>query len=275
MASSAGAGGFAELKQKMRATWMAGDFGEIARLNERGAEEFVARLSLKPGMKVLDVACGTGNQSIPAARTGATVTGLDLAPNLLEQARKRAEAEGLKIDFIEGDAEKLPQSAGEFDVVLSMFGAMFAPRPEAAASELMRVCRPGGLIAMGNWTPGGFVGQMFKISARHVPPPPGVPSPLLWGDESVVAERFGPRAEVQATKRELMFDHPFGPAETVAFFRKYFGPTQIAFARLDAAGQKALADDLTNHWAAHNEGDAHHTVTKAEYLEVHARIARA
>ncbi|MHB8524650.1 MAG: class I SAM-dependent methyltransferase [Candidatus Acidiferrales bacterium] len=272
---SSAAGGFAELKQKMRATWMAGDFGEIARLNERGAEEFVARLSLKPGMKVLDVACGTGNQSIPAAKTGATVTGLDLAPNLLEQARKRAEAEGLKVEFIEGDAEKLPQSAGEFDVVLSMFGAMFAPRPELVASELMRVCRPGGLIAMGNWTPGGFVGQMFKITARHVPPPPGVPSPLLWGDESVVAERFGPRAEVQATKRELMFDHPFGPAETVAFFRKYFGPTQMAFARLDAAGQKALADDLTNHWTVHNEGDANHTVTKAEYLEVHARIARA
>ncbi|MHB8541621.1 MAG: class I SAM-dependent methyltransferase [Candidatus Acidiferrales bacterium] len=272
---SSAAGEFAELKQKMRATWMAGDFGEIARLNERGAEEFVARLNLKPGMKVLDVACGTGNQSIPAARTGAVVTGLDLAPNLLEQARKRAEAEGLKVEFIEGDAEKLPQGAGEFDVVLSMFGAMFAPRPEVVASELMRVCRPGGLIAMGNWTPGGFVGQMFKISARHVPPPPGVPSPLLWGDESVVAERFGPRAEVQATKRELIFDHPFSPAETVAFFRKYFGPTQMAFARLDAAGQKSLADDLTNHWSVHNEGDAHHTVTKAEYLEVHARMARA
>ena len=275
MASSAGAGGFAELKQKMRATWMAGDFGEIARLAERGAEEFVARLNLKPGMKILDVACGTGNQSIPAAKTGATVTGLDLAPNLLEQARKRAEAEGLKVDFVEGDAEKLPQGAGEFDVVLSMFGAMFAPRPEAVASELMRVCRPGGLIAMGNWTPSGFVGQMFKISARHVPPPPGVPSPLLWGDESVVAERLGARAEVKATKRELIFDHPFGPADTVAFFRKYFGPTQMAFARLDAAGQKALADDLTNHWTVHNEGDAHHVVTKAEYLEVHARVARA
>jgi len=265
-------GGFAELKQRLRATWMAGDFGEIARLNERGAEEFVSRLSLKPGMKVLDVACGTGNQSIPAARTGATVTGLDLAPNSLEQARKRAETAGLKIEFIEGDAEKLPQGTGEFDVVLSMFGAMFAPRPDVVASELLRVCRPGGLIAMGNWTPGGFVGQMFKISAKHVPPPASVPPPVLWGDESVVAERFGARAEIQTTKRELLFDHPFGPAETVAFFRKYFGPTQMAFARLDAAGQKALAEDLTNHWATHNEGDAHRTVTRAEYLEVHARV---
>lgn len=265
--------GLAELKQRMRASWMAGDFGEIARLNEREAEKFVSRLGLKPGMKVLDVACGTGNVSIPAARTGANVTGLDIAPNLLQQARKRAESEGLKIEFIEGDAEKLPQEAGHLDVVTSMFGAMFAPRPEVVASELMRVCRPGGLIAMANWTARGFVGQSFIITGRHVPPPAGLPSPLLWGDESVVAERFGPRARVETTKRELIFDFPFGPVEAVEFFRKYFGPTQTAFARLDAAGQKALADGLTNHWATHNEGNAQHTLIKAEYLEVDARVA--
>jgi len=267
------ADGLAELKQRMRASWMAGDFGEIARLYEPEAEAFVARLGLKPGMKVLDVACGTGNQSIPAARTGAKVTGLDLAPNSLEQARKRARSEGLRIEFIEGDAEKLPQDADHFDVVMSMFGAMFAPRPEIAASELLRVCRSGGLIGMANWTPGGFVGQSTAITARHVPPPPDVPSPFLWGDPSVAAKRFGSSARVETTKRELLFDFPFGPVETVEFFRKYFGPTQTAFARLDAAGQKALADDLTNHWASHNEGDAQHTVVKAEYLEVRARVA--
>jgi ubiquinone/menaquinone biosynthesis C-methylase UbiE len=269
--------GFAELKQRLRASWMAGDFGQIARLNAKGAEDFIARLNLKPGMKVLDVACGTGNQSIPAARTGAQVTGLDIAPNLLEQARQRAASENLKIEFTEGDAENLPYPAAQFDVVLSMFGAMFAPRPEVVAAELKRVCRPGGLIAMGNWTPEGFVGQMFQITARHAPPPPGIQPPSLWGVEKVVAERLGAGpgkiARLETTKQELNFDYPFSPAEAVAFFRKYFGPTQTTFARLDEPAQKALAEDLTQHWAKKNIGDANHTVIKAEYLEVHARMA--
>ncbi len=264
--------GFAELKQRLRATWMAGDFGEIARLNARGAEDFVNRLDLKPGMKVLDVACGTGNQSIPAARSGAQVIGLDIAPNLLQQARQRAESEKLEIEFIEGDAEKLPYEPGQFDVVMSMFGAMFAPRPDVVASELKRVCRPGGLIAMGNWTPEGFVGQMFKITSRHAPPPPGIPPPLLWGDEKVVAERLGAGVRLQTKRQYLLFDYPFGPAETVAFFRKNFGPTLTTFARLDEAAQKALSDDLTAHWTANNQSDTGHTVVKAEYLEVHARL---
>ncbi len=269
--------GLAELKQRLRASWMAGDFGQIARLNAQGAEEFVTRLNLKPGMKVLDVACGTGNQSIPAARTGAQVIGLDIAPNLLEQAGQRAQSENLKIEFIEGDAEKLPYPAGQFEVVLSMFGAMFAPRPEVVASELKRVCRPGGLIAMGNWTPEGFVGQMFQITARHAPPPPDILPPSLWGVEKVVAERLGSGpgkiARLDTKKQELLFDYPFTPADTVAFFRKYFGPTQTTFARLDEPAQKALADDLTQHWAKKNIGDANHTKVKAEYLEVHATIA--
>ena len=269
--------GFAELKQRLRASWMAGDFGQIARLNAKGAEDFISRLNLKPGMKVLDVACGTGNQSIPAARTGAQVTGLDIAPNLLEQARQRAASENLKIEFTEGDAENLPYPAAQFDVVLSMFGAMFPPRPEVVAAELKRVCRPGGLIAMGNWTPEGFVGQMFQITARHAPPPPGIQPPSLWGVEKIVAERLGAGpgkiARLETTKQELNFDYPFSPAEAVAFFRKYFGPTQTTFARLDEPAQKALAEDLTQHWAKKNIGDADHTVIKAEYLEVHARMA--
>jgi ubiquinone/menaquinone biosynthesis C-methylase UbiE len=269
--------GLAELKQRLRASWIAGDFGQIAKLNASEAEGFISRINLKPGMKVLDVACGTGNQSIPAARTGAQVIGLDIAPNLLEQARQRAQAENLKVEFVEGDAEKLPYPAGQFDVVLSMFGAMFAPRPEVVASELKRVCRAGGLIAMGNWTPEGFVGQMFQITARHVPPPPGMQPPSLWGVEKVVAERLatgaGKIARLETNKRELLFDYPFGPADAVAFFRKYFGPTQTAFARLDEPAQKALAADLTQHWAKKNLGDANHTVIKAEYLEVHATMA--
>jgi ubiquinone/menaquinone biosynthesis C-methylase UbiE len=269
--------GLAELKQRLRASWMAGDFGQIARLNAQGAEDFIARLNLKPGMKVLDIACGTGNQSIPAARTGAQVIGLDIAPNLLEQARQRAQSENLKIEFVEGDAENLPYPAAQFDVVLSMFGAMFAPRPEVVASELKRVCRPGGLIAMGNWTPEGFVGQMFQITARHAPPPPGMLPPSLWGVEKVVAERLGAGpgkiARLETTKQELLFDYPFSPADAVSFFRKYFGPTQTTFARLNEPAQRALAEDLTQHWAKNNLGDATHTKVKAEYLEVHATMA--
>ena len=262
---------FAELKKALKATWMAGDFGKIAIHNEKEGAEFVGRLGLKPGMRVLDVACGTGNQSLPAARTGAEVTGLDLAPNLLEQARKRAQAENLKIRFIEGDAEQLPFEDAEFDVVLSMFGAMFAPRPEKVASEFVRVCKPGGLIAMANWTPTGFQGEMFRIMSRYAPPPPGIPAPVLWGDEAVARERFGPQVRMETTKRELEFDMPFGPADIVAFFRTNLGPAHMTFAKLDAAGQKALADDLTRHWASHNRGDANHTVVPGEYLEVRAR----
>src|SRR6266850_7376671 len=213
----------------MKSTWMAGDFGQIARVAERSAEEFVGRLGLHPGMRVLDVACGTGNQSVPAARTGAEVIGLDIAPNLLEQAKERARNENLTITFVEGDAEQLPYENGQFDVVLSMFGAMFAPRPECVASELLRVCRPGGLVAMGNWTPGGFVGQMFKITSRHAPPPPDVPAPSLWGDEKVVTQRLGGKTRLEMTRQHLLFDYPFPPSDAVAFFRKYFGPTQMTF----------------------------------------------
>lgn len=257
----------------MRSMWMAGDFGQIARLNEREGVEFVERLNLKPGMKVLDVACGTGNQSIPAAKMGAEVTGVDIAPNLLEQARARAKSEGLNTQFVEGDAEQLRHDDASFDVVMSMFGAMFAPRPEAVASELLRVCKPGGAIAMGNWTPEGFVGEMFKITARHAPPPPGVPPPSLWGDPKVVADRFSAAASVDSWKREFLFEYPFSAPEIVEFFKQYFGPTKTTFARLDPAAQEALTRDLVRHWEAHNEGSGDKTLIRAEYLEVRAEVA--
>ncbi len=259
------------LKQRMKSTWMAGDFGQIARVAERSAEEFVGRLDLRPGIRVLDVACGTGNQSIPAARAGADVVGVDIAPNLLEQARERARKENLKATFVEGDAEQLPYDAAQFDVVLTMFGAMFAPRPERVASELLRVCRPGGMIAMGNWTPGGFVGKSFVLTSRYVPLPPGVLPPVLWGDESVVAERFGNRAQLQMARRTMHFDFPYGPAKVVELFRTYFGPTKMAFERLDENGRKAMQDDLIRLWEEHNEAGDGRTVVHGEYLEVHAR----
>jgi len=265
-----------QLKQRMKATWMAGDFGRIAQHNAKEAVKFIARLQprIGPGTSLLDVACGTGNLAIPAARAGAKVTGVDIATNLIEQARKRAAEEGVTAQFDEGDAEQLPYADAQFDAVVTMYGAMFAPRPERTAAELLRVCRPGGIIAMANWTPEGFVGKMFAINARHVPPPAGVPAPVLWGKEDVVRERFGKGASKIEVHRILTeFDYPYSPAETVEFFRTYFGPAQVAFSKLDSAGQKALADDLTRLWSEHNRGSADHTIIDAEYLEVYVTRA--
>jgi ubiquinone/menaquinone biosynthesis C-methylase UbiE len=262
------------IKERMKATWMAGDFGQIARYSAAEAEKFVARLNLKSGTRVLDVACGTGNLAIPAARAGADVTGVDIASNLVAQARQRAAEEKLSAKFDEGDAEQLPYPDDHFDVVMSMFGAMFAPRPERVAAELLRVCRPGGLIAMANWTPRGFAGRMFSVTAKHVPPPEGIPAPVLWGDEATVRQRFGSRvSKLEMHPQFLEFNYPMGPAKVVEFFRTYFGPTQVAFSRLQGEKQKALADELTNFWAESNEAAGDRTLTKAEYLEVRATKA--
>ncbi|MEP6703359.1 MAG: class I SAM-dependent methyltransferase, partial [Acidobacteriota bacterium] len=217
------------LKGKLRGMWIAGDFGEIAKSIEDGGTEFVDRLDLKAGTRVLDVATGTGNLAIPAAKTGATVIGIDIAPNLIEQAIARAKAEGVEAKFEVGDAEALPYDDGSFDVVMTMFGAMFAPRPDVTASELIRVTKPGGLIAMANWTPEAFTGQMFKTGAKHVPPPPGMAPPVQWGSEEKVRERLSAGiSDLQLERRKIMFNYPFGPEEVVEHFRKYFGPTQKA-----------------------------------------------
>lgn len=263
------ADGLEKLKQRMRETWIAGDFGQIARYSARAAAEFVDRLNIQPGMRVLDVACGTGNLAIPAARRGAIVTGADIAPNLLEQARQRAASENLKIVFEEADAEKLPYGDGPFDVVMSMFGAMFAPRPELVSAELSRVCRPGGTIAMANWTPTGFIGQVFVVGAKYIPPPEGIPAPVRWGDANTVRQRLAPYAsEIRATPRTAEFDFPFPPSQVVLFFREYFGPTKLAFARLNNEGQAAYAADLEELWRKNNEADSERTRIRGEYLEV-------
>ena len=257
------------LKTRLKSMWMAGDFGEIAKHIETGAEEFIARLELKPGTRLLDVACGSGNLAIPAARAGAIVTGVDIAPNLLEQARARAASEGLTIQFDEGDAENLPYPDAAFETVVSMFGAMFAPRPELVAAELVRVCRPGGRIAMANWTPEGFVGQMFKITGKHVPPPPNMPSPIKWGDEETVRERLRDGiADLQLTRRMCPFEYPFPPADVVESFRLYYGPTRRAFEALDDDGQAALRTDLEHLWTEHNQATDNTTYGEGEYLEV-------
>src|SRR5580765_3489441 len=260
------------LKSKLRATWIAGDFGVIAKSIEHGAREFVDRLDLKAGTYVLDVACGTGNLAIPAARTGADVTGIDIAPNLIEQAQARAASEGLNAFFEVGDAEALPYPDGSFDVVMTMFGAMFAPRPDVTGAELIRVCKSGGLIAMANWTPGAFTGEMFKTNAKHVPPPPGMPSPILWGTEDAVRERLADGiSDLQMTPRKIQFTYPFGPTDVVEHFRMYFGPTQKAFESLDADGQNALRADLEGLWAENNQATDGTTRVESEYLEVRAK----
>lgn len=262
------------LKTKLRATWIAGDFGEIARFYTKDAENFINRLNLKPGMKVLDVACGTGNLALPAARAGADVTGIDIAPNLVEQARENAKREGLKVQFDEGDAEALPYADASFDVVVTMFGAMFAPRPELVAAELKRVCRPGGVIAMANWTPSGFLGQMFKAIGGHVTPPAGMPSPMMWGVEENVRARLGEGISRLETRPQMVYwVFPFSPTEVVAHFRQYYGPTQKAFGTLDESKQAALQKDLEQLWETHNRANDGSTVVDAEYLEVIATRA--
>jgi len=261
----------AALKTKLRATWIAGDFGEIAKYYSTQAEEFVGRLGLKPGTHVLDVACGTGNLALPAARTGAVVTGVDLAPNLVEQARENARREGLNAQFDEGDAEALPYPDASFDAVITMFGAMFAPRPELVAAELKRVTRPGGLIAMANWTPGGFIGQMFKITSAHIPPPAGMASPVLWGVEEKVRERLSEGiSKVETQLQTITWRFPFSPAEVVEHFRLYYGPAQKAFGTLDEEKQAALRKDLEQLWSANNQATDGTTLVDAEYLEVKA-----
>ena len=257
------------LTARVRATWTSGDFGRIARGYELGAAQFITRLGLEPGERVLDVATGTGNLAIPAARTGAVVTGVDIAPNLLTQAKARAASESLVARFDVGDAEALPYADDEFDTAVSMFGAMFAARPERAASELLRVVRPGGRIVMANWTPTSFIGEMLKATSRYAPPAAGVPSPLLWGTEQAVRERLG--AGVSAllmTRRIITFEFALAPAAVVNEFIQWYGPTLRAFASLDEGNKAALRGDLEALWCEHNRADDGTTRVQSEYLEV-------
>jgi len=259
------------VKAKQKATWESGDFGQIARIIENVAEEFMAQLPLRSGARVLDSACGTGNLAVIAARHGCAVSGIDIASNLIAQARTRAVADGLRIDYQEGDAEALPYADAEFDLSVSMFGVMFAPRPTVVADELRRVTKPGGQIALANWTPEGFIGKMFQIFKAHLPPPPaGVPSPMGWGDEATVRTRLADGfTNVRLTRRMALMRYPFPPHETVEFFRQYYGPTQKAFAALDTNAQAALRRDLVALQAANNIAIIPGTTeVAAEYLEI-------
>lgn len=254
--------------ERIRATWIAGDFGRIATSYAPGAAEFVARLNLQRDEHVLDVACGTGNLALPAARAGAQVTGIDIAPNLIAQAIENASAEGLAAHFEVGDAELLPYDDATFDTVVTMFGAMFAARPSRAAEELLRVTKPGGRIAMANWTPTGFIGQMLKVVVAYVPPPAGSMPVTQWGDEAVVRERLAGVANIKCVRRRILFNFAMSPAETVRQFREFYGPTVRAFGMLNDEQRSALERDLIQLWKDHNLADSRNTRVESEYLEV-------
>ena len=259
---------FDQLKARLKTTWMTGDYDIFSRYLEPDALLFFRRIGVKQGQTLLDVGCGAGQLALIAARAGAKVTGCDIATNWLERARRRASRENLSVSFDEGDAEALPYANAQFDVVTSLVGAMFAPRPDLVASELLRVAKPGGRIAMANWTPQGFVGQMFKIISRYIAPN-GMPSPVLWGDQATVHQRFGTGVlDLRCTYRTYQFEYPFPPDVVVDFFREHYGPMARAFAALNADGQVRLKAELVELWSKHNRATGRGTLVDSEYLEV-------
>jgi len=265
---------FSAVTQVQQQTWAKGDFAMVAHLVYAVSEDLAEALKLIPDERVLDVACGSGNAAIAAARRtwGGTV-GADYVPALLERGRERAAAERLDVQFVEADAQDLPFGDASFDVATSVFGAMFAPDQRKAADELLRVVRPGGRIGMANWTPDGAVGEMFKTIAKHAPPPPGLDSPLLWSTEERLRELFGDGIADLRTERR-MSRQPFRSADHyIEFFRTYFGPTQAAYERVGADGEQALTDDLRSFLEGANTAGERAMVLEAEYLEVVATRA--
>jgi SAM-dependent methyltransferase len=254
----------------MKAAWMAGDQGVFAKYFEPGALEFLATWKVTPVSRMLDVACGAGQIAIPAARSGINVVGIDIATNLIEQARARAVAEGLDIQFDEGDAEQLPYPDATFDTVVSMLGAMFAPHSDRVATELIRVCRSGGRIIMVNWTPTGCMGQMLKLYGKFIPPRPGIPPYTLWGDEATVRERLRDGVAELYTMRRIYpsLKYPFSVREVVEFYRQYNGPTNFLFAALDAEKQAAFRGEWEQLFSSYNRATDRTTLLEAECLEV-------
>jgi SAM-dependent methyltransferase len=237
---------FDAVKKRQQIAWSSGDFAVVASRIVLVAEQLCDTADLHAGWRVLDVATGSGNAAIAAARHGATAVGVDYVPALLERGRRRAAAEGLPVELLEGDAEALPFRDASFDAVISVFGSMFAPNHAKAAAELVRVCRPGGTIALASWTPDGFIGELFKVIARHVPPPAGVQSPMLWGTKAHLRTLFGTDV-TSLDVRERTFTFRFLSAEDfTTFFRLWYGPTVKAFAALEGEARDALERDMTD-----------------------------
>lgn len=262
---------YGELRERSRAIWSLGNYPELARVLEPAARAVVDACAISPGETVLDVATGNGNAAILAARRGAAVVALDLTPAMLEQGSARTAQEGLAVEWVEGDAEELPFEDGRFDRVVSVFGAMLAPRPERAASELFRVLRPGGTVGMANWTPEGFQGRVFAINNRHVPGPQGVPPSSEWGREEVVAARFeGLAADIRTDRRSLRLEHE-SPEAMRAWFEENAGPAVAARRFLPAEANEAIAAETLDLVREVNQATDGSVVIDAEYLLVIAR----
>jgi ubiquinone/menaquinone biosynthesis C-methylase UbiE len=257
------------IAERAHRIWSAGDYDRIAAGFHHEAEWFVERQSLTAGDDVLDSACGSGNLTIPAARTGAKVTGFDIVPSLLDATARWAALEQLSICLDQGTVEDLPYADASFDVVMSMFGVMFAARPDRVAAELARVTRPGGRVALANWTRNGFIGQLLATHVAYVTPPAGIPSVLLWGDEPVVRERLNERGwSVTTTLRTLTFRYPYTPAGTAELFATCYGPTVRTLEALDERSGRQLKSDLLYQWEHNQRPGASGTQVDSQYLEV-------
>jgi ubiquinone/menaquinone biosynthesis C-methylase UbiE len=255
------------LKTRQQGAWSSGDYAVVGTTLQIVGENLCEALDLRGGQTVLDVAAGNGNASLAAARRWCDVTATDYVPALLDRARARAAAEGLHLTFREADAEALPFADASFDVVVSTFGVMFTPDQEKAASELLRVCRPGGKIGLANWTPDGFIGQLFKTIGSHIPPAPGARSPSLWGAKERLGELFEHGGAVVATPRQFVFRYR-SPQHWLEVFRTYYGPVLKAFAALPETGQAALERDLLALIDRFNRSGDATMVTPSDYLEV-------
>jgi ubiquinone/menaquinone biosynthesis C-methylase UbiE len=256
------------IKARQQATWASGDFGQIGVRLQSVGESLCEAVDLRATDKVLDVAAGNGNASLAAARHFADVTSTDYVAALLEQGRRRAEADRLPITFQVADAEALPFPDDSFDVVVSTFGVMFAPDQERAARELLRVVKPGGKIGLANWTPDGFIGRLFELMSAHVPPPPALRSPMEWGAEPRLVELFGPQATDIRTKRRTYTFRYRSADHWIEVFRTFYGPTHKAFAALDGAGQQALHDALLGFLGRWSRGNGSGLSIPGDYLEV-------
>ncbi len=259
---------FDAIKLKQQGAWASGDYAIVGTTLQIVGEQLCETIDLRPGAKVLDVAAGNGNATLAAARRFCDVTSSDYVQGLLDKGRTRADAENLKVTFDQADAENLPYADAAFDAVLSTFGVMFTPNQTGAAAELLRVCRPGGKIALANWTPAGFIGQMFKALGKHVPPPAGVASPALWGTRDRVEELFGDdAAAIDVTQRHFAFRY-LSTDHFLEIFRSYYGPVHKAFLALDGDGQAALETDLRAVINRFNVATDGTFVAPAEYVEV-------
>jgi len=259
---------FAALKGRQQMAWASGDYAVIGTTLQLVGELLAESCNVRWDEDVLDVAAGNGNATLAAARRGARVTSTDYVPMLLEHGAERARAEQLDVKFEVADAEALPFADASFDVALSTFGAMFTPQHARTAGEMLRAVRTGGRIGLANWTPEGFIGQLFKVIGAHLPPPAGLQSPALWGTEPHLVELFGPQAaSIRCERRKFNFRYN-SAAHWLEVFRTYYGPTHKAFAALDAAGQEALAADITALLDRMNIAGAKSLVVPGEYLEV-------